>query len=82
MTVTTDDAISVTPQAVRHEMIAFAIMAVLLLAVPFSGIYPYFVMQALCFALLPAEETAVISISLRCCGLAASLDPTCREVVV
>lgn len=52
MTVTTDDAIPVTPQAIRHEMIVFVIMAVLLLAVPFSGIYPYFVMQALCFALL------------------------------
>jgi branched-chain amino acid transport system permease protein len=52
MTVTTDDAIPVTPQAIRHEMIAFAIMAALLLAVPFTGIYPYFVMQALCFALL------------------------------
>src|SRR5690606_36308133 len=27
------------------------VMTVLLLAVPFSGIYPFFVMQALCFAL-------------------------------
>ncbi|HVX76699.1 MAG TPA: branched-chain amino acid ABC transporter permease [Bradyrhizobium sp.] len=52
MTVTTDDAIPVTPQAVRHEMTVFGIMTVLLLAVPFTGLYPFFVMQALCFALL------------------------------
>jgi branched-chain amino acid transport system permease protein len=32
-------------------MVAFVIMTVLLVAVPFSGLYPFFVMQALCFAL-------------------------------
>jgi branched-chain amino acid transport system permease protein len=33
-------------------MIAFLLMTALLLVVPFTGIYPYFVMQGLCFALL------------------------------
>lgn len=33
-------------------MIAFVLMTVLLAIVPFTGIYPFFVMQGLCFALL------------------------------
>jgi branched-chain amino acid transport system permease protein len=41
-------------------MIVFCIMAVLLLAVPFSGIYPFFVMQALCFALLACAFNLLI----------------------
>jgi branched-chain amino acid transport system permease protein len=52
MTVVTDDTLPVTPRALRDEMVVFAIMAVLLAAVPWTGIYPFFVMQALCFALL------------------------------
>ena len=52
MTALTDDTLPVTPQAMRDEMIGFAIMAVLLATVPFTGIYPFFVMQALCFALV------------------------------
>jgi branched-chain amino acid transport system permease protein len=60
MTVTTDDAIPVTPQAVRHEMIVFGIMALLLLAVPFTSLYPYFVMQGLCFALLACAFNLLI----------------------
>lgn len=36
----------------RDEMIAFVVMAPLLAVVPWTGIYPFFVMQALCFALL------------------------------
>jgi branched-chain amino acid transport system permease protein len=52
MSVVTDDTLPVTPRAVRDEMVAFALMAVLLAAVPLTGIYPFFVMQALCFALL------------------------------
>lgn len=35
----------------RDEMWAFLVMTALLVVVPFSGIYPFFVMQALCFAL-------------------------------
>jgi branched-chain amino acid transport system permease protein len=52
MTALTDDTLPVTPHAMRDEMIVFAIMAVLLAGVPFTGIYPFFVMQALCFALV------------------------------
>src|SRR6201987_5332161 len=60
MTVTTDDTIPVTPQAVRHEMIVFGIMAILLLAVAFTSLYPYFVMQGLCFALLACAFNLLI----------------------
>src|SRR3954462_4688513 len=52
MTALTDDTIPATPRAVRDEMIAFAVMAALLAVVPLTGVYPYFVMQGLCFALL------------------------------
>src|SRR5580693_9792476 len=60
MTVTTDDSIPVTPRTIRDEMIAFAIMTVLLLVVPLTGIYPFFVMQALCFALLACAFNLLI----------------------
>src|SRR5499427_6088318 len=52
MTALTDDALASTPHAMRDEMIVFGLMAVLLAIVPFTGIYPFFVMQALCFALV------------------------------
>jgi branched-chain amino acid transport system permease protein len=52
MTALTDDTLPITPRAMRDEMVVCAIMAVLLAAVPFTGIYPFFVMQALCFALV------------------------------
>src|SRR5262252_866396 len=60
MTALTDDALASTPHAMRDEMIVFAIMAVLLAAVPFSGIYPFFVMQALCFALVACAFNLLI----------------------
>src|ERR1700740_3235055 len=52
MTALTDDTLPANPRAMRDEMIVFVIMAVLLATVPFTGIYPFFVMQALCFALV------------------------------
>jgi branched-chain amino acid transport system permease protein len=52
MSALTDDTLPTTPRAMRDEMIAFGIMTALLLIVPLTGIYPFFVMQALCFALL------------------------------
>src|ERR1700756_5433438 len=52
MSALTDDTLSTSPRAVRDEIIVFAGMAGLLALVPFTGIYPFFVMQALCFALL------------------------------
>jgi branched-chain amino acid transport system permease protein len=60
MTAITDDTIQATPHAIRDEMIAFAIMTVLLAIVPFTGIYPFFVMQALCFALLACAFNLLI----------------------
>src|SRR6476659_2481666 len=60
MSALTDDTLPVTPRAVRDEMIVFVIMALLLAAVPFTGIYPFFVMQALCFALLACAFNLLI----------------------
>ena len=41
-------------------MIAFGIMTALLLIVPLTGVYPFFVMQALCFALLACAFNLLI----------------------
>src|SRR5437879_10836812 len=60
MSALTDDTLPVTPRAVRDEMIVFAAMAVLLGIVPWTGIYPFFVMQALCFALLACAFNLLI----------------------
>src|ERR1700744_3321382 len=60
MTAMTDDTIPATPRAIRDEMIAFAIMTVLLLLVPLTGLYPSFVMQALGFALLACAFNLLI----------------------
>jgi branched-chain amino acid transport system permease protein len=60
MTVMTDNTLPVTPRVIRDEMIAFAIMTVLLLLVPLTGLYPFFVMQGLCFALLACAFNLLI----------------------
>jgi branched-chain amino acid transport system permease protein len=60
MTAMTDDTVPVTARTIRDEMIAFGIMTALLLAVPLTGIYPFFVMQALCFALLACAFNLLI----------------------
>ena len=60
MSALTDDTLPVTPRAMRDEMIVFAAMAVLLAMVPLTGIYPFFVMQALCFALLACAFNLLI----------------------
>ena len=60
MTALTDDTLAATPHAMRDEMIVFALMAVALAAVPFTGIYPFFVMQALCFALVACAFNLLI----------------------
>src|SRR5712664_72156 len=60
MTAMTDDTLPVTPRAMRDEMIVFAAMAALLAIVPLTGIYPFFVMQALCFALLACAFNLLI----------------------
>src|SRR5256885_7648709 len=60
MSALTDDTLPSTPRAVRDEMIVFVIMAALLGIVPWTGIYPFFVMQALCFALLACAFNLLI----------------------
>src|SRR4030081_3217911 len=60
MTAMTDDTIAVTPRAIHDEMIAFGIMTALLLVVPLTGDSPFFVMQALCFALLACAFNLLI----------------------
>src|SRR3954465_15642061 len=60
MTAMTDDTLQVPPRAVRDEMIAFAVMAALLAVVPLTGVYPFFVMQGLCFALLACAFNLLI----------------------
>ncbi|UFZ02762.1 branched-chain amino acid ABC transporter permease [Bradyrhizobium ontarionense] len=60
MTSITDETLPITPRAMRDEMIVFVIMAALLAIVPWTGIYPFFVMQALCFALLACAFNLLI----------------------
>jgi branched-chain amino acid transport system permease protein len=60
MTAMTDDTIPVTARAIHDEMIAFGVMTALLLIVPWTGIYPFFVMQAMCFALLACAFNLLI----------------------
>src|SRR6059058_6463289 len=60
MTALTYDTLPVTPRAIRDEMIVFVVMALLLASVPFTGVYPFFVMQALCFALLACAFNLLI----------------------
>src|SRR4051794_26091306 len=62
MTAMTDATVPVTARtrAIRDEMVAFGIMAALLAVVPLTGVYPFFVMQALCFALLACAFNLLI----------------------
>ena len=60
MTVLTNDAIAKPRRAINDEMIAFVAMTALLLVVPLTGVYPFFVMQALCFALLACAFNLLI----------------------
>ena len=60
MSALTDDTLPASPRAVRDEMIVFVAMSVLLAIVPATGIYPFFVMQALCFALLACAFNLLI----------------------
>src|SRR5258708_12762896 len=86
MTAMTDDTLPVTARTIRDEMIAFGIMTALLLIVPFTGVYPFFVMQALCFALLACAFNLLIGygglLSFRhptFLGPAGSLSPHARK---
>jgi branched-chain amino acid transport system permease protein len=63
MTTITENSIPASGRSTSDEMVAFAIMAVLLASIPFTGIYPYFVMQALCFALFACAFNLLIGYS-------------------
>jgi branched-chain amino acid transport system permease protein len=63
MTSITDNAIPAGGRGTSDEMIGFAIMAGLLAIVPLTGLYPYFVMQALCFALFACAFNLLIGYS-------------------
>src|ERR1700710_931157 len=63
MTTITENAVPATGRSTSDEMIAFVIMAVLLAVVPLTNIYPYFVMQALCFALFACAFNLLIGYS-------------------
>lgn len=61
MTTITDNSIPTTLTRGGHdEMIAFVIMTVFLAAVPFTALYPFFVMQGLCFALFACAFNLLI----------------------
>jgi branched-chain amino acid transport system permease protein len=60
MTTITENAVPTPRRTVKDEMVAFAIMTALLLVVPLTGVYPFFVMQALCFALLACAFNLLI----------------------
>ncbi len=60
MTALTDDTLPAAPRAMRDEMVVFVVMTLLLASVPYTGVYPFFVMQALCFALLACAFNLLI----------------------
>ena len=60
MTTITENAIPVPRRGINDAMIAFVIMTALLAIVPLTGVYPFFVMQALCFALLACAFNLLI----------------------
>lgn len=63
MTTITDNAVPASGRSTSDEMIAFVIMTALLASVPFTGLYPFFVMQALCFALFACAFNLLIGYS-------------------
>ena len=60
MTSITDNAVPTAGRTTSDEMIAFVLMTVVLATVPFTPIYPFFVMQALCFALFACAFNLLI----------------------
>jgi len=59
----TENATPAKNSSMADEIVGFIIMAVLFAAVPLTGIYPYFVMQALCFALFACAFNLLIGYS-------------------
>jgi branched-chain amino acid transport system permease protein len=63
MTTIADTPPQVSARTISSELIAFLLMAGSLLLLPATGIYPYFVMQALCFALFACAFNLLIGFS-------------------
>ncbi|MBN8969557.1 MAG: branched-chain amino acid ABC transporter permease [Rhizobiales bacterium] len=63
MTSITDNAVPAGGRGTSDEMIGFVVMAGLLAIVPLTSLYPYFVMQALCFALFACAFNLLIGYS-------------------
>src|SRR6201989_388334 len=59
----TENAVPTKARSTSDEMIVFVVMTAGLLIVPLTGIYPYFVMQALCFALFACAFNLLIGYS-------------------
>ncbi|MBI3700748.1 MAG: branched-chain amino acid ABC transporter permease [Afipia sp.] len=60
MTSITENAIPESGRSTTDEMVAFVLMAAVLVIVPHTGLYPFFVMQALCFALFACAFNLLI----------------------
>ena len=60
---TSDASASPASRAARDEGLGFIIMTLLLVSIPFTNIYPYFVMQALCFALFACAFNLLLGYS-------------------
>lgn len=60
MSAITDTSKPASGRTVRDEMAVFVVMTLLLAVVPFTNIYPFFVMQALCFALFACAFNLLI----------------------
>lgn len=63
MTSITENAVPLKNRSTSDEMIVFVIMAAALAIVPLTGVYPYFVMQALCFAVFACAFNLLIGYS-------------------
>src|SRR3569833_425830 len=63
MATITENATPTKNRSMADEIVGFVIMAVLLAAVPLTGNYPYFVMQALCFSLFACAFNLLIGYS-------------------
>lgn len=60
MTAIADIPVQVPVRSLGSETTAFLLMTAMLLLLPLTGIYPYFVMQALCFALFACAFNLLI----------------------
>src|SRR5438552_16457924 len=65
MTTVTENAVPIANdrRSLNYQLIVFAIMTVVLIVLPWTGVYPYFVMQALCFGLFACAFNLLIGYS-------------------